>query len=207
MVRFYKFLAFSCFFSFYSCVPIIHNKQKFTLEGESNITAIKTKGYYYTLDYSKEKESKYIVTRILFKNGLFRQIGSIHSKSNSEYFSKKCFIEQNNTYKNSIMNFDCMLNNYNYFFKIKTNFISRNAQVWNWGRVEIINNKIKIQYFYNFHGDYYLFEENGEVLNPESFRITSNYDYKTKEKSEVNYTYFFKEHEVDSILENKPNKW
>lgn len=100
---------------------------------------------------------------------------------------------------------ECMLGNYEYFFKIKTNFLNRNAEIWNWGQFEIINGNIKVQYFYNYLGDYYLIEEKGKIINSTSFRITSVFDYKTKHNTDVDRVYSFQKYNVKNILKYKPN--
>ena len=184
---------------------MIHNKRGLTVKKDLKITEIKTDGYYFALDSSQEKDDKFINARILFEDGSFKDIGRISSKYTSEYFSKRCSANPTNTYQSSKTNLECMLDNYEYFFKIKTNFLNRNAQIWNWGRFEIIDGEITIQYFYNHFGDYYLTEEKGTIIGDDSFRIKSIFDYKTKKLTDVDITYLFEAHNINKILKFRPS--
>jgi hypothetical protein len=137
------------FINLYSCAPI-HNKNKLIGKANSEIIPIKTVGYYFTLDYSKDYEDKFIVARLLFKNG-------------------------------------------------------RSAQIWNWGRLQITKHDIKIQYFYNDRGSYYLIEEKGKVISANSFKIKSVLDYKTKRSTDVNILYSFEKYNIGDILKHTPS--
>jgi len=68
------------------------------------------------------------------------------------------------------------------------------------GGFEIKEGKIKIQYFYNRFGDYYLVEERGVVIDDKSFNISSKYDYRNGIIENLNITYFFKEYDVSKAL-------
>lgn len=204
MVKFLKYILFIFIIQLYSCVPMIHNKSRLTIKKSLRITEIKTDGYYFALDSSQEKDDKFVDARILFEDGYFRDIGRISSKYTSEYFTKRCSVNPTNTYQSSKSNLECMLDNYEYFFKVKTNFLNRNAQIWNWGRFEIIHGEITIQYFYNYLGDYYLVEEKGSIISSNSFRIKSIFDNKTKKLTNVDVTYLFEPYNVKNILTYKP---
>lgn len=204
MVRFSVYILFFLIIIFYSCIPIVHNKSKLIRKENLPITALKTEGYYFTVDQSRDKEDKFIVARLLFENGIFREIGRISLNDTSAY-KKRCPLTLINTYEVSQRMLECMLDNYEYFFKIKTNFLNRNSKIWNWGRFEITNGEIKVQYFYNYLGNYYLLEEKGEIINTDSFRIKSIFDNKTKKSTEVNVLYLFKEYNVDEILKYSPD--
>lgn len=183
-----------------SCMPIVHNKSDFRIAKESNTSnKIDTNGYYYTI--SNNNNLKY---RILFNNGLYREIGQINSKINSKYFIQKCVIQMNDSVSSSIKNFECMINNYEYFFNVNTNFLNSNAKIWNWGRFKVVDNTLIIQYFYNHFGDYYLMEENGIVLNDKTFRIIKTKDHRTNKVQETDLLYKFKKHEINNLKKFYP---
>jgi hypothetical protein len=190
----------------YSCAPIVHNRNDFNFKEGQIIDGIQTNGYYYAYNFSKNQDSKSITVRILFKNGLYKQIGVVSSESDSDYFKKRCNNIQNNTYESSFENIECMIDNYDYFFKVKTNFVNKNAEIWDWGGFEIRGDRIKIQYFYNRFGDYYLIEEEGRVIDSQSFKMVSKYDYRNGIKEDLNITYFFKKYDVNNVLNYKPKK-
>lgn len=105
MVRFLNYLVvFFLIGIYFSCIPIVHNKKKITIQEGIKITEIETNGYYFARDYFKKNEDKSIVARILFENGTFREIGRISSKDTSEYFNKHCFLTPLNTYESSKKN-------------------------------------------------------------------------------------------------------
>jgi len=201
MVKINKLLVSVLSIMIYSCAPMIHNKDKFIVKVDANINELRTNGYYYTLDSTSKYGTNSIMARILFKEGYFKELGIINPNLDNQYFKKKCSEIQSNALKN----LECMIDNYDYFFKIKTNFLNRNSSVWGWGGTQIKGNSIKIQYYYNRFGDYYLIEEEGRIINDHSFIIYSKYDYRNGRKENLNVKYFFKEYFVTKVIDFKPD--
>lgn len=115
----YSVLIFSVII--YSCVPITHNINKFDITTRENINEIRTNGYYYS-----NKTNGSIVARILFKDGFYKELGVVNSEINNEYFRKYCDNIQSNPFKK----LECMISNYDHFFKVNTNFLNRNSKIW-----------------------------------------------------------------------------
>ncbi|MGV3547793.1 MAG: hypothetical protein ACO1N4_12075, partial [Pedobacter sp.] len=86
----------------------------------------------------------------------------------------------------------------------KTKKYSGPTALWNWGRYRTENNKILIQTFYNHFGDYYLSEEEGEMLDNNSFKIYRATDYKTGKTEAKEEIYFFKPFDVSPLYNKIP---
>ncbi|OMQ12522.1 hypothetical protein [[Flexibacter] sp. ATCC 35103] len=196
MVKINKYSVLIFLVIIYSCVPITHNKNKFDIKKSESIDEIKTYGYYY----SNNRNNESIVARLLFRDGFYKELGVVNSEINNKYFKKYCDNIESNCFKN----LECMIDNYDNFFKIETNFLNRSSEIWDWGRFEIKEGKIKIQYFYNRFGNYYLVEERGVIIDNKSFNISSKYDYRNGISENLNITYFFKEYDVNKALNCKP---
>jgi len=125
MVKINKYSVLFFLIIIYSCVPVTHNLKKFDIKKSESIDELKTNGYYY----SNNKTNESIVARILFKDGFYKQLGVVNSDINSEYFKKDCPNVQNDPFKK----LECMIDNYDNFFKINTNFLNRNSEIWDWG--------------------------------------------------------------------------
>lgn len=164
---------------------------------------ININGYYYTeIDSSSDKT---IEVKILLDQGAFRQLDRVRANSSNEYFNQYCNVNQRNTLACAIENFECMLNNYEHFYLVKTNFFNSGAKKWNWGKYTIKGNRISIWYYYNFHGHYYKEEEKGLIIDSQSFIIESVYDQRTNESQPAKLLYRFKPYKVDGILKYKPD--
>src|SRR5690606_28286487 len=90
--------------------------------------------------------------------------------------------------------------------KVGTRYQNSNPAIGNWGKYKIVGQQITIQYFENFHGDYYLTEEQGELINKSTFLIKREYCYRTGKTSSINTLYEYYPTDVERLIKFKPSE-
>jgi hypothetical protein len=164
-------------------------------------------GYYYAKDSSGSYNEKRILPRILFKDGTFWRQGQVYSTIDNKYYLEKCIVCQDDSYTCCLSKAICMLKDYEENGKVGTHYLNSNPAIGNWGKYRIEEERITIQYFENFHGDYYLTEEEGELIDTNSFRINKEYSYRTGKASDINELYEFYPIDVENLIKFKPGKF
>ena len=175
----------------------------------SNNQELKLDGYFYQLKkyetypyyrneyggYQQDTTKKYSQIRILpltlYSDGSVNSLYSFSGFQDNHAFNYriKCSLEDNNTIENAFEHFECYLRNRP---ENKLFFINKKAEIWNQGIYKIEDNKITIQIFYNSIGDYYLYEENGIILNDTTFVLKKAKDYQTGKEYKIEKEYHFK---------------
>lgn len=182
--------------SFTSC-RIIHNEKNFTLLNHTEInTKLKTDGYYYSVfdrDSIKTRNGgKGIYMFILLKDNVFHYVKNGYGDDCGKIIELDCEIKKSEEMLNSYQNFSN---------KRKQN---KNYDIWNWGKYSTINDTIKIQWFYNKLGEYYLIEEIGVILDSTSFKIVKGIDYGRKTSQKVDKLFEFKFYPIDNLYNGIP---
>ncbi|MBV7441426.1 hypothetical protein KRX57_08325 [Weeksellaceae bacterium TAE3-ERU29] len=184
------------FISVVSCFPKRFNQKYFKLNHNIEINQINIDGYYYSIFDYNNSYSKYmgqgIVMRVFLKNG-YMYIPKIgYGDQCGDSISLECDIKMS----------EYMLNrNINEFLKNTNEQRRPTASIWNWGKYEIKNDTIFIQWFYNHRGDYYLIEEEGKIIDSTSFKLYRIKDYRTKHEKEIDEFYRFKRYNVSKIYD------
>lgn len=195
------FISISISLLLISCFPKRFNKKHFVFDYDIAINEIMTEGYYFSIydlnqDYHKYKGQN-IRMRVFLRNGY-------------TYFVKNGFGDL----CGNVISLECAISKSEYMFDRNLNEFLPNASeikrnkvsLWNWGKFDISNDTIKIQWYYNRFGDYFLIEEKGVIIDSVSFRIFSVKDYRSKEEEEKNEVYYFKPYEIQKIYEKIPPK-
>lgn len=159
---------------------------------------VKSHPYYrnkyggYSQDSSVIFNEARIIPLILYPDGTAAAMDYFTGlQDNSAFdFKKTCALADRNTIESAFAHFECYLKNEEY--KIRTNFITRKAQIWDQGVYRIENNKITIQTFYNLTGNYYLYEESGDIINDSAFILKRKIDFRTGKESEISRVYTFR---------------
>lgn len=176
---------------------MIHNKKNFTLMNhtESHIK-LKTEGYYYSIfdrDSIKTRNGgKGIYMVVLLKNNAFYNVKNGYGDDCGKIIELDCEIKKSEE----------MLNSYQNFSKERER--NKNYDIWNWGKYSTNNDTIKIQWFYNKFGEYYLSEEIGVILDSTSFKLIKGIDYGEKVSWDMNRIYFFKPYDIKNIYNKVP---
>lgn len=195
MVRIFLYLAV---FSLMISCRMIHNKKHFTLlnHQEKNIK-LKTNGYYYSVfdrDSIKTiKGGKGIYMKVLLNNNTTNNVGNGYGFQCGKIVDLECEFKMSEELLNQYQNYD--------EYKGKRN---SNTFVWDWGKYSTINDTIKLQWFYNKFGEYYLIEEIGVILDSTSFRLIKGIDYGDKTSWEMDRTYIYKPFPVDKMYDKVP---
>lgn len=211
------FIIFSIFFS--SCIRIFNKKQLMPLNDIGDTRRIlKKNGFYYSefitlkSNYNKEvnqriKDSSSTFSKVGIKTKKIYDDGSIFDLGQwfgilDELQRNKGNLEDINTLESALNHFQNKVNYINRIKKSNYNLINSNSKIWDQGIFRINNDGIKIQTFYNWIGNYYLFEESGILINDTTFVIKNSFDYRTKEAKEANDTFKFKQMENLNEMEN-----
>jgi len=187
-------------FLYLSCFPIVHNYDTLTIKN-SKISNIKTDGYYFSKyklnkDYHSNK-GEFIRMKVLLNNGYFHYVQNGFGKECGDTISIECAIKMS----------EYMLDKNINEFLVDSNDQKRPVvSLWNWGKYEIKGDSIKMQWFYNRFGDYYLAEENGIVIDSTSFKLTTIKDYSTGKISTIDEIYQFKPYNIEKIYNKIPTK-
>lgn len=178
--------------------PIVHNKALFRVKdvGQyAKFEQMQTNGYYYSV-YSREprkgKRGMGVEMKILLNNGYIYNFKNGYENQCGDSVTLSCEFEMSERLLNA------------YLKPQKVNKNNGTIALWDWGRYDIKDGRILIQTFYNYFGDYYLLEEEGEVLDHARFKIIREKDYRTdsiKEKEEV---YSFKSYDISLIYKKIP---
>jgi hypothetical protein len=192
----------ACFLGILSSLFIgcsmIHNKKHFTLLNykETNLK-IKTDGYYYSVYYRDSirngKSGKGIYMRVLLNNNALNIFKNGYGDDCGKVVKLECEIKKSEE----------MLNKYQEY--IPTGKLNSNFFIWNWGKYSTTNDSIKIQWFYNKFGEYYLIEEKGVIIDSTSFRLIKAYDYGDKTSWEMDRIYTFKPFPVEKMYDKVPS--
>jgi len=214
-----KVIAILIIIIVFSACATINNKENLMLKEIKLNTQIplKINGYYYyenevidylvknpntsggvTPDYKTEYNRKTINIMVFYKNGyvynsdMLLICGEIPNEiTDIEQIS------QYNTYEKAKREYEQSPNSYCY------GFTGGKRDIWNWGVFKIENQKIKIQYYRNILGDYFLVEMVGSIINDTTFLISNEKLYGNMYingyQKEINKKYYFSE------LSNKPD--
>ena len=185
-----------------SCYVVKHKKNVLNEKERGDQTKrIKLGGYYYREfeeetfpfyrnengGYSEKKSEPYqqklILPIILNSNGTVRTFSEKSGlKENLAFkFKQNCGLSDTNSIESAIEHFECQLNNDNDRF-----------EVWGKGVFKVNKSDIKIQYYINWIGDYYLREKRGKVLTDSTFILKEKYDYKLDTIYRINELYKFR---------------
>lgn len=181
-----------------SCFHKRFNQKHFKLSHKIKINqeALNTNGYYYSIyelnkSYNREK-GHFIRMRIFLDNGYTYFVKNGFSNLCGDSITIDCAIQKS----------EYMLDKYiKYKYEGKRNSL---VNLWDWGKYEIKNDTIFIQWYYNHRGDYYLVEEEGVILDSTSFKLFRMKDYKTKEEEKIDELYQFKEYDVSKMYDKIP---
>jgi hypothetical protein len=176
---------------------MIHNKKKFTLlNHQENNIKLKTGGYYYSVfdrdSLRTNNKGKGIYMRILLNNNAFQYFRNGYGDDCGKIVQLDCDINKS---EQMLMSYQ----NNEYKGKRNSNFF-----IWNWGKYSTTNDTIKMQWFYNKFGEYYLIEEIGVIIDSTSFRLINGIDYGSKTSWEMDRTYYFKPFPVDNMYDEVP---
>jgi hypothetical protein len=176
---------------------MIHNKKHFTLlNHQENNIKLKTNGYYYSVfdrDSIKTRNSgKGIYMRVLLNNNAFHVVGNGFGEYCGKVVKLECEIKKSEE----------MLNKYQE--NKPTGKLTSNFFIWNWGKYSTANDSIKLQWFYNKFGEYYLIEEKGVIIDSTSFKLTKATDYGDKTSWEMDRIYTFKPFPVKKMYDKVP---
>lgn len=181
------------------CVPsIVHNKSQFCLKEKPGqyYGNLKKDGYYYSissLDASTGKRGIGIDMKILLNNGYIHNFKNGYGNQCGDSVSLDCEFKMS----------ERLLEDYLNINKDREN--TAPIALWNWGRYKVTDGrKITIQSFYNYFGDYYLLEENGESVDRNTFKISEKKDYRTGVTTKISKTYTFKEYDISKIYNRTP---
>ena len=176
---------------------MIHNKKHFTLlnHQEKNIK-LKTVGYYYSVfdrdTLTETTGGKGIYMKVLMNNNVTNHAKNGYGDDCGRIIDLDCEIKKSEE----------MLDKYqNNEYKGKRN---SNFFVWNWGKYSTVNDSIKLQWFYNKFGEYYLIEEKGVIIDSTSFKLTKATDYGDKTSWEMDRIYTFKPFPVEKMYDKVP---
>lgn len=198
MVRKLFAILFSIFLI--SC-SIWHNKKYFTLRENIKIDRIQNKGYYYSIYTNKEcidcDGGKFIHMRVFLNNGYMYYVqNGFGNKCDGNIATIDCSIQKS----------EKMLNEQMDIFLDTSKQRTSNIFLWNWGKYNIRNDIITIQYFYNVFGNYYLIEEKGKVIDSSSIHLFYRKNYRDKRDVLINETYLFKEYNIEKLYDKIPKK-
>lgn len=176
----------------------VYNKKNFFIENNKIDKNFVMNGYFYNVYERNDKITKYsgkgIKMKIFLSNGLFYNVKNGYGNLCGMNVDINCEIEQSEVllrkYLNSVEN-----------SKKKNSKVD----IWNWGNYSIINDSIKIKWFYNRFGDYYLKEEIGILIDSNTFILKKVKDYRTNIVSEINEKYIFKEYDIKNIYKKAPD--
>lgn len=188
-----------------SCLPpSIHNKRFLLKNKETSIDdRIRKDGYYFYED--KGKAHFGVNVMIFFENGFFKDIGFISAKDSTLYdvpYEKICPGMSNaNEVTSALRRTECVLDNYSRFFNHHyLNFINKNSLISSWGKYAVDGDSIKIQYFYNYRGNYYLTEKRGSISTDDHISLTSSYYYAAKKRYPIDLKYRFQKYDRKDIV-------
>lgn len=183
-------------FLFLSCTKV-YNKKHFVLNKKIEVNSIKTDGYYYHIYDRNNKASKFtgkgIKMKILLKNGYFHDFKNGYGKQCGNNVNLECEIQMSEDIFNKYLNWKSEPDN------------NSNINLWDWGKFEIKKDSIRIQWFYNKFGDYYLIEEKGVVIDSTTFKLLKVIDYGTKKEYTKDEVYHFKKFDLNKIYKKTPN--
>lgn len=184
-----------------SCIAQRYNKDKYKFNHKISIDQINVNGYYYSIynldkDYHKEK-GYFIKMRVFLNNGY-------------TYFVKNGFGNQ----CGDTISIDCAIKMSEFMFKKNTKSLLKNTDrqtnanyhLENWGKYDIKNDTITIQWYYNHHGRYFLAEEKGIVKDFNSFQLISFKDYRTQKDTVSNEFYQFQKYPIKELYDKIPKK-
>lgn len=215
-----------CFLAVLLCAScaVIYNKEQILDVNSIGIhnSSLRLDGYYYqelevetypyyrnqyngySQDSTKEFTQVRIVPRVLFPDGNAHSFGAFSGfQENSGFnFEYKCALFDNNTLESALDHFECYLNNLpeKYY-----NFMTKKSKIWGQGVFKTTGNEIVIQIFYNHMGDYYLYEERGDILNDSTFVLTTATDFHDGKSYAINKKYFFKQTDTLPVIESYIN--
>ncbi|MGV0947057.1 hypothetical protein ACTS91_05280 [Empedobacter falsenii] len=179
-----------------SCTPL-YNK-KYLIKGDyPKITNhIETNGYYYR-QYEKDGG---ITMLVLLNNGIAHIPNTGYGINDcGSPVDLECDIRIK---EEQLVKFSNM--------KIDTDKQSNaNIFLWNWGKYEIKNDTITIQWFYNIHGRLFLAEEKGKIINSKSihfFNSKSYYSKKSQSGKSINNLYEFKPFDISVLYKKIPKR-
>jgi hypothetical protein len=168
-----------------SCILIYDShKLRFpTNDFQLDNKTLKTNGYYFDLDSvytgiydfetNRMTNSKYyekIITPILFYNNGYIKINGSYS---GIMVDDNSGLKRVNTFENCHKNIKYSLLKHN-----NTRCKNRKSDVWGWGVFKIDKDSIKIQFYRNVLGDYYLTEYHGLVINDTTIIFKQQIDFK-----------------------------
>ncbi|KIX21139.1 hypothetical protein SY27_10275 [Flavobacterium sp. 316] len=189
-------IIFVVFSIFINCTTI-HNKKQFTLlnHEEKNIK-LKTNGYYYSVynrdSISTKNSGKGIYMKILLNNNTFHNVGNGYGDDCGKIIELDCEIKKS----------EKMLYEYQKYTEKRKR--GKNYDIWDWGKFSTKNDTIKLQWFYNKFGQYYLIEEIGEIIDSTSFKLVRGIDYGEKTSWNMDRVYIFKPFDVEKMYEKTP---
>lgn len=184
-----------------SCLGQRYNKDKYRFNYKININEINVNGYYYSIyelnkDYHKEK-GHFIKMRVFLNNGYTYLVKNGFGNECGDTISIDCAIKMS----------EFMLDkNINYFLKNTDKQTNANYHLENWGKYDIKNDTITIQWYYNHHGRYFLAEEKGVIKDSNSFKLIHFKDYQSKKDTISDEFYQFKQYPIKELYHKIPKK-
>ncbi len=186
-----------------SCLPpSIHNRKFLLRNKKSSISdGIRKDGYYFYEDIGENNLGVNVI--IFFEGGFLKDIGFI-SAIDSGYHGieyKDLCPEMSNAreFTAALRKTECVLDNYRLFFNQDLNFINKNSVISDWGKYEVDGDSIKIQYFYNYRGNYYLTEKSGIISADNTITLSKKYYYRIKKNYPIDVKYRFQNYDRKDI--------
>ncbi|MCM5663621.1 hypothetical protein [Galbibacter mesophilus] len=186
-----------------------HLKQKpyfIKNEGIKLLHGPRTDGYYYKIVKDlNDRENVYPI--VFLSNGLFKSNVFINEGQNQIHnikYERYCYSDVSIAELNAFWKTDCFLANYDLFTPKNYNFISKNIQLYMWGKYTMDNKNLIIRY-YELDPKGNLILMGLEATRKDSSLIFyRKIDYETKTSVEINEIYHFRE--MDSINLNIPSR-
>lgn len=184
-----------------SCLGQRYNKDKYKFDYKINIDQINVRGYYYSIykldkDYHREK-GHFIKMRVFLNNGYTYFVKNGFGNQCGDTITINCAIKMSEfMLKKNIKN----------FLKNTNKQTNANYNLDNWGKYNIKNDTITIQWYYNHHGRYFLAEEKGIIKDFNSFQLISFKDYRIQKDTVSNEFYQFQEYDIEDLYNKIPKK-
>lgn len=176
---------------------MIHNKKEFTLLNyQEKETKLKTNGYYYCIFDRDSVQTKNggrgIYMKVLLNDNIIHNFNNGYGNDCGKIVELDCEIKKS---EEMLLEYQALNH---------TRKRNKNYDVWDWGKYSTKGDTIRMQWFYNKFGEYYLVEEVGIVIDSTSFKLLRRIDYGNNTSWKMDKTYIFKAFPVKKIYDKVP---